>query len=220
MRVRDVMTSGVQTVHPTTPFKDAVEGLLEGGISSLPVISDGQLVGIVTEADLIAKEAYGDKRRRPLALVAGFLRGRDPAWLHRAPGLTVADVMTTSVAVAHPGDDVHTAARTMLERNVKRLPVVEDGRVVGIVTRADVLRFFARPDAEIAEEVERLLANPWRAPEHHQITASVTDGVVRLHGSTLHPSDIRVIEAFVRRITGVVDVDNRLVPLQPEPSVA
>lgn len=141
MHVRDVMTTHVVTVTPDAGFGEIVELLLEHGISGLPVVDvDGTLVGMVTEADLVSREAYGPERRRPLGLVLDYLRDRDPAWVRKASGTTARDLMTRVVTTASPDDELRVIARVLLESGHRRLPVVRaDGRLAGIVSRRDVL---------------------------------------------------------------------------------
>lgn len=141
VHVRDVMTSEPVTVSPGASYGEIADLLLAHDISSLPVIeSDGTLLGIVTEADLVSREAYGPDRRRPLGLIVDYLRDRDPAWVRKASATTAADLMTRVVTTASPDDEVRVTARRMLEGGRKRLPVVaSDGRLVGIVSRRDVL---------------------------------------------------------------------------------
>ncbi len=220
MKVRDVMTRDVVTVTPETSYKELIDTMLEHEVSGLPVVdADGELVGLVTEADLAAKEAYGARRRRPLRLVAEYLRGRDPAWLQRASGLTADQVMTRVLSKAAPDDDVRSAARRLVELGRKRLPVVDaSGELVGIVSRADILRMFDRSDDEIAADVERALRNYLLVPESHTAVASVADGIVRLDGGVEHPSDSRVVEAAMTGIAGVIGVENRLEVRRPEPA--
>src|SRR4051812_8304137 len=144
VKVADVMSRDVVTAKPDTPFKDVVERMLERNVSGLPVVDDlGRLLGVVTEADLIAKEGYGGRRHRALTLVAAFCAGHDPTWIRRAPGMVAGEIMSCGAATATPHDDAQTAARAMLERHVKRLPVVDDhGKLCGIVSRQDLLRAF------------------------------------------------------------------------------
>lgn len=221
MKVGDVMSSPVVTVGPEAPFPEIVDRLLTAGISGVPVVdADGRLLGIVTEADLVSKEAYGYRRRRALGLLADVLHGRDAAWVRKGAGRAARDVMTAPVDVVAPGDDLAAAARRMLERGHKRLPVVDGGRVVGVVSRHDVLRPFHRPDHAVAADIDRLLADPLRVPETHHATASVAGGVVTLDGAVLWPSDRTLLEAVVARVPGVVAVDNRLEALEAEPRVA
>jgi CBS domain-containing protein len=148
MKVRDVMTRNVVTIAPDTPYQDVVETLVEREVSGLPVVDRiGALVGIVTEADLISKEAYGGNRSRALALLADVVSVRPHHWATKGLGSVAADVMTTDVVACAPEEDVQVVARRMLTRGVKRMPVVDDGRLVGIVSRPDILKMFAREDA-------------------------------------------------------------------------
>lgn len=221
MKVRDVMSSPALTVGPDTAFQEVVDALLANDVSGLPVVDmDGRLLGIVTEADLVSKEAYGYRRRRALGLVADYLRGRDPQWVRKGAGRTASEVMTTSPAAVSPDDDLGVAARRMLENHHKRLPVVEDGRVVGLVSRHDLLRPFHRSDRELLTEIEALLRDVWRVPERHDAHAEVAAGVVTLEGTAQWPSDVPIIEAVVARVPGVVAVENRLVAREAEPTLA
>lgn len=221
MKVRDIMSSPAITVGPDAAFPDLVDALLTNDISGVPVVdADGGLLGIVTEADLVSKEAYGFRRRRALGLVTDFLRGRDPQWVRKGAGRTAREVMTASPAAVSPDDELGVAARHMLENHHKRLPVVENGRVVGLVSRHDLLRPFHRSDGALLTEIEALLRDVWRVPERHDAHAAVGGGVVTIEGTTQWPSDAAIIERLVAGIPGVVAVDNRLVAREPEPSVA
>jgi CBS domain-containing protein len=221
MKVREVMSSPAITTTPDATFAELVETLLTHDISGLPVVDEaGRLLGMVTEADLVAKEAYGPRRRRALGLVADFLRDRDPQWVRKGAGRTARDVMTAAPITAAPDDDIGVAAREMLEHHHKRLPVVEDGRVVGLVSRQDLLRPFHRSDGELRSEIDGLLHDVWRVPEQHDVRATVAAGVVALEGTTQWPSDVAIVERLVGAIPGVVAVDNRLVARQPEPTAA
>lgn len=144
MKVGDVMTTAVVTVGPEDPVLDVMSTLVTSGIGGVPVVDgDGHLIGIVSETDLVARIAYGDRRlRRPLALLNDLAAGFELYWSKKAHGLTAADVMTVPVETAAPAEDLGTAARRMLERGHTRLPVAEDGVLVGIVTREDLLHSF------------------------------------------------------------------------------
>jgi CBS domain-containing protein len=206
MKIKDIMTTPVLTVPPESPFKDVVERLVNAQVSGLPVVdSDGRLVGMVTEADLVTKEAYPD-RRRTLALLADMLSTREQLWLTQAAGYTAHDVMTRNVATCAPGEDVRTVTRRMLQRGVKRMPVVDKGALVGIVSRGDILKVFVRPDADIEAEVNGVIA----LVPHQQVEVSVTGGVVRLTGDVRSPRDESLLVASVRRVDGVVDVVGEL----------
>jgi CBS domain-containing protein len=143
--IGDIMTTTVVSIAPETPYPEIVERLLESGVSGVPVLDgSSRLVGIVTEADLVSKAAYRKDRGRMLALLVDSLAA--PRWLDKAFGQVAADVMTKDVAVCRPDDDVRTVARRLLERGVKRMPVVDGDRVVGIVSRQDILRELARDE--------------------------------------------------------------------------
>ena len=219
MMVRDVMTSPAVTVTPETPFAGIVTMLLDHDISGVPVVDEHQrLVGIVTEADLVTKQAYGYRRRRALGLVADHLRGRDPSWVRKAGGLTAGELMTRHPDVVGPDDELALAARRMLEGRHKRLAVVSNGKLVGVVSRHDLLRPFARTDTDIRTDLRRLLADPFRIAEDHAVQPSVTAGVVILDGTVRRPSDIDIVETEVAAIPGVVAVDSRLHAREHEPT--
>lgn len=210
MKVHEVMTKIVVTATPEMSFKETAELLLDYGISGLPVVgAHNRLLGIVTEADLMSKEAFEPCRRRPLAALVGHLTGTAP-WIDKAKGLTAGEVMTTTVVTAEPGEEIGAAARRMLERGVKRLPVTEDGRLVGIVSRHDLLRLFHRNDGDIAAEVQAKLASPLHAPEDHQVKSSVDDGVVTLEGHVRSEGDVAVVRGLAERVPGVVQVVDRV----------
>lgn len=219
MRVRDVMTTNLITVDTDTPLKGVVDTLLDNDVSAVPVVdASGALAGIITEADVMTREAYGPHRRRPLRLLAAYFAGRDPGDLKRAAGQTAGEIMSPRVITIGPDEDVRVAARRMLERDVKRLVVTDDRGIAGIVSRPDVLKLFFVPDGEVEKELDELLADPMRAPERHDVQFRVHDGVVTLEGTTLHPSDARVIAHMVFGLPGVVDVENRLRAREPEPT--
>ena len=210
MKVKDVMTTDVLTVREDTSFKDTVELLVENRVSGAPVIDDaGHLVGLVTEADLVSKEAFDLRHRRPLAALIELVGGAS-RWSQKAAGLTARDVMTDRVVTAAPGENIRSVARRMLDLEVKRLPVVEHGRLVGIISRQDLLRIFHRTDADIAAEIDAKLASPLYAPEDHRASALVEDGIVTLIGSVRFSGEVPVVVGLASDVTGVVQVDNRL----------
>jgi len=140
-QVRDVMTTDVAWLAPGATYDEIVDLLLARGVSGLPVIEgDGRLVGIVTEADLVAREAYGAGGRRPFDVWLDNLRNRPPAWVRKAAATTAADLMTRTVVTTSPDADLPSTARRLLESGYRRLPVVDAaGRLVGIVSRRDLL---------------------------------------------------------------------------------
>jgi CBS domain-containing protein len=217
MNVKDIMTTEVVTVTSDTPFKEVVEQLVRSGISCVPVVDEHELVGIVTEADLISKEAYGARRRRALALLADIASAREHGWATKATGSLAADVMTRNVIVSSPRDDVRVAARRMLERRVKRLPVVEEGELVGIVSRQDVLRMFDRSDEAITADLDRVLSSALNMPDDHHVSFSVDDGIVTLTGDVRYAWDKPVVVSLARDVEGVIDVISRLHNREPNP---
>jgi CBS domain-containing protein len=208
LRVDDVMTRRVVTVQVGTPFKDVARMLADRRVSAVPVLDgDGKLVGIVSEADLLRKEQYQEDTR-PARRRLGTRRER--VLRAKAMGDFAGDVMTTPVITIGPDATVVEAAKVMIDRNVKRLPVVgADKCLVGIVSRADLLWVFLRPDDEIAEEIRHevfarvLLQEP-------TYTVAVTDGIVRLYGKLDRRSSVEIAERLVRAVDGVVDVVNGL----------
>ena len=143
MKVAEVMTRAVITVGPQAPWQEVAERMLDAGVSGIPVIgTDGSLLGIVTEADLISKPAFGARRQRSLAVFVELVTG-DAGWADKAVAGTAAELMTSPPNTASPEENIEAAAQRMLDRKVKRLPVVSGGRLVGIVSRRDLLRTMA-----------------------------------------------------------------------------
>ncbi len=219
MKVSEIMSSPPVTVSPQTSFKAALGLMLERGVSGLPVVQgDDQLVGIVTEADFVSKEAYGGTRRRALDVILDILGGGQSYWARKAEGLTVDEVMTHTPITASPDEDIRAAARRMV--GVKRLPVVDsEGRVVGVVSRHDVLELFRRPDAELRHDLVARYSNPAWSPETARFEVAVVDGVVTLTGSVAHPMDLVVMDSVAWSIPGVVGVHNKLAAREPDPRI-
>lgn len=194
MRVKDLMTTPVVTLRPDIPIKEAAALLVRHGISGAPVVDDHeQLIGIVSESDLMALETSPDPRSRILP----------QRWRRIRVPRRVEQVMTREVVCLPQGADVADAARLMLERRVKRIPVVEAGRVVGIVSRRDVLRLLARSDAEIRAEIGELLDDEILMLGRFE--AEVEGGLVTLSGPS-DPRARRLAELLARSVGGVVEV--------------
>jgi len=214
--VRDVMTTGVITVRGDTPFKELAAVLAESRVSGLPVIGRAsKVIGVVSETDLVIKEA--DQAGHPGAF-AGLRRGRDR---EKAAGVTAAQLMTSPPVTIGPDELVQHAAFLMYDRAVSRLPVVDQGgHLVGIISQADVLRVFGRPDEDIRRDVTgRLIGMGFPAdPQHLQV--SVHDGIVTLTGRPeTGQAGPDIIEA-VRHIDGVVAVRDQLGPADDRPHTA
>ena len=222
MRIAEVMSTELVTVRPDQSLKDVVQAMVDHGVSAVPVVdADGRVAGIVTEADVMSREAYGGGRRKPLRMLVEYFSGRDPQWLRKAAGLRADEVMTRQIVTASPHEDVRVAARRMVEHEIKRLVVVDDeGAPVGIVSRHDVLQFFCRDDADVAKDLAVLLGDLLRVPEDLDVRYEVDHGVVGLEGTVRHPSDERVLKHAVLAVPGVVDVDSRIEAREAEPQLA
>ena len=204
MKVGDVMTTEVRTIGPDAPIKEAAMVMVKAGISGLPVVDDDRkVVGIITEADFVTAEAnrsWGRQRRRLLANLFG------EADTHSAK--TVEDAMTADPATIDRASSVTEAARKMTDLGVKRLPVVlPDGTIEGIISRADVMGAFARPDDELKSEVYRDVVLGVMQLHDSDISLSVTDGVVTMSGNVPTHSDARLLEELTVRVEGVVSVE-------------
>ncbi|HWL35582.1 MAG TPA: CBS domain-containing protein [Frankiaceae bacterium] len=218
MKVRDVMSRGVVSATPATTFKEAVDLMVAHDVGALPVLDDlGRVIGIVSEADLLAKAGYAGPPRRALLALVDFVDGDDASW-RKAHARTVGDVMTTRPHTLRPDQDIAVAARMLVRAGHKRAPVVDDtGLLVGVVTRQDLLGAYARPDETIAADVTSALADPTRTPEGNTARARVRDGVVTLTGSVTDELDRRVVASVTWRVPGVVDVVDELTVRQAVP---
>lgn len=213
--VGDVMTREVVSVGPQATYSEIRSAMLKHDVGGLPVVaSDGALLGMVTEADLIAKEAFRNARPGRARLLLARLRGRDTSWLIKAQGRVAADLMTPHVDTVGPEDDLHAVARMMLQRRHKRLPVVTGGRIIGIVACHDLLRPFDRSDHELRADIEYVLTGA-AAPAHLNAFFDVDHGVVQVWGSARVPGDISWVITAIARIPGVVAVDSQLFPRDP-----
>lgn len=207
--VEDVMTRDVVSVREDTPFKDIAALMHEHRVSGVPVVGDdGRLVGIVTEADLLMAEEEHEPRRRR-SFVEWFIHPKRLQEIEgRAEDVRARDIMTRKVVTVRPGTTVREAMKVLLDAGVKRLPVVDDdGRVVGIVSRGDLLAPFLRPDEEIEQEIrdQVVVRTMWMDPE--TIEVSVSRGVVRLAGRVERRSERDILVEFVHRVDGVVGVE-------------
>jgi CBS domain-containing protein len=204
--VKDVMTRDVVSVRETAEYKDILAVMRELHVSAFPVIdSADHLVGVVSEADLLLKEIG----QEALAghLIASGRRGERA----KAAGVTAAQLMTTPAVAASPDDSVAAAARLMHDRRVKRLPVVDkDGRLVGIVSRVDLLSVFDRPDNEIRDRVIKEVIAGDFALDPSALNVAVTSGIVTITGHVESTALARALVDALRHAEGVVDVRARL----------
>jgi CBS domain-containing protein len=206
-RVKDVMTSRVVAVRKNAPFKDIAALLTRYRVSAFPVIDDdGRVIGVVSEADLLCKEA--------LVAAMGGRAVRTGSYhddFGRAAAVTAVDLMSTPPVTITPGESVTGAARLMYNARVKRLPVVsEEGRLAGIISRADVLSVYGRPDDEIGAEITKNVITNGLRSDPGRFTVTVKDGIVTLEGRPETVDQARGILAEIWRVEGVVSVRDRL----------
>jgi CBS domain-containing protein len=206
--VRDVMTTEVVAVQPRTPFREIVDRLAEHRISAAPVLdADGRVLGVVTEADLLLKQEHPDLELN-VPLVWSRRRRLER---EKAAAVVAGKLMTAPAVTVLPTATVTEAARRMHAAGVKRLPVVDEaGRLVGIVSRADLLKVFTRPDNAIRREImeDVIVGDFMMAPSRFFI--HVDDGVVVLQGRVERRSLIPYLVRTVHGVEGVVRVEDRL----------
>jgi CBS-domain-containing membrane protein len=206
--VRDVMTTEVVTVKPSTPFKEVAAKLARHRISAVPVLdADRRVLGVVNDADLLLKQEHLDTEAS-ISLVWSRRRRRER---EKAAAVVAGKLMTAPVATVSPTTTVSDAVRLLLAAGVQRLPVVDESeRLVGIVSRADLLGLFTRPDEAIEHEImdDVIFDDFGMAPSRFFI--HVDEGVVVLQGRTERRSLIPLLVRAVHDVEGVVRVENRL----------
>ena len=213
------MTTTLVTVEPKATVKDIAQLLVEYDVGCAPVLDiEEQLVGVVSEADIVCREGYPTVRSHHLAaMVDEAVAERRHHWTARAEGLTAEEIMTTDVVTCGPTETVGIVVRRMLRHGVRTLPVVDDGHLVGVLSGHDILGVFDRPDREIMANVTQLLADPIWAPESHAVEVEVRDGVAILTGSVLHPRDKRLVHNLVGEVPGIIEVVDQLTWQTPDP---
>ncbi|MCP9618759.1 CBS domain-containing protein [Nocardia otitidiscaviarum] len=200
-RVADVMTQDVITVPVDMPFHGIVRTMAEHAVSGVPVIdAHRRVVGIVTEADLIGRQAG-------VAPVSAWQALRRRLFSQRGTGRTAADLMSAPVVTVDAGARLTTAAALMARQHVKRLPVLGPDRVLrGIVSRKDLLSVYRRPDPELAAEVRDEVLRRAMSVPHSAVSVAVDQGVVTLSGTVERGSMIEIIRVLTAAVDGVVDV--------------
>lgn len=210
--VEQLMTRSVITVSQETPVSDVARLLVEHGISGLPVVdADGRVVGIVSEGDVLLKEAghtTAAPSRRPLARLFGFGGSSTPAAPDKLTAQTAGELMTSPALTISPLRTLRTAAEMMTSHRVNRLPVVDvDGRLLGIVSRADLVRAFVMTDEELVRTIrgELLHRIMWLDPDKFEVTAQ--HGAVKVSGQVIKRSTAETIERFLHSVPGVNSVE-------------
>jgi CBS domain-containing protein len=220
LTARDLMTRAVHTIRADVPIEKAVATLTRRGVSALPVVDrDGRVIGMISEGDLFRRRELGTNSRRRkgwLEILVNVDRlARDYI---RSHARTVRDVMTTKVVSATEDTSAAEIADMLEAHRIKRLPVMRDGKLVGIVSRADLVRALVeRPgkprkagDARVIQEafMQRLHRQPWTVGASVNIV--VSDGVVELWGNVATEEQARALGVMAESIAGVTGVRNRL----------
>ena len=225
MKASDVMTRRVISVRPESPVLEAIQLMVKHRISGLPVLDDrGMIVGIVTEGDFLRRHEIGTERRRPHWLELLIGPGRLAQEYVHSRGRKVAEVMTRDVVSVTEDAPLHEIVRLMERHRFKRVPVLSLGRIVGIITRANLLQamvVIAQGDAPAPETDrairDRLLAEIDREPwgPRGSINIAVRDGVVDLWGTIADERERAALHVMAENVAGVKHVRDHVVLLEP-----
>lgn len=207
LTVRDVMTTSVLTVRPDTPLKDVARLLIDAGIAGVPVVdASGAVVGVVSEGDFLIKEQGADaiRHRRMAALLGESAATR--LQREKLAARTAGEAMSAPPVTIRPERPIREAAALMTEKRVNRLPVVDAGQLLGIVTRADLLRAYVRTDEELTRTIvdDVLLKSLWLNPASFKV--AVTDGEATIVGNVERRSTAIQVEEAVGLVPGIVAV--------------
>jgi CBS-domain-containing membrane protein len=205
--IRDVMTQPVVSVRSETPLKEVAQLLIDHRISGLPVVDGhGAVLGVVSEADFLIKEQGAEAV--PHRRLARFLgeSSESRSWQAKVVALTAGQAMTAPAVSVSSRCRIAEAAAIMTARGFNRLPVVEDGRLVGIVTRADLIRAYVRSDDDLASSIrdDVLMRVLWLDPA--AFTVVVVDGVASISGHVERRSIAQMVEQAVALVPGVLNV--------------
>ncbi|KOT86925.1 CBS domain protein [Streptomyces rimosus subsp. pseudoverticillatus] len=210
--IDQVMNRDVVKTLPEVPFKQVASLLARHAISGMPVVDrDDKVLGVVSETDLMFHQAAQDDSVPRPWYAPRRLRKSTRAARTKAGGRTAGSLMTSPAVTIGPRQTVTEAARTMAAHHVERLPVIdEEGRLMGIVTRSDLLSVFRRPDEDIRDEIieDVFVRTLWLAP--HTIEVTVHDGVVTLTGKLQRRSEVPIAVRLASRVDGVVSVTDHL----------
>ena len=223
MLAKDVMTTPVMTVRPDAEVREIAALLLECGISGVPVVDEaGRVLGIVSEGDLINRADAGTRHRRSWWLEVLKSEEEQSRDYLRSHGRRAEDVMTRDVIAASEDTPISEIAALLEKHRVKRVPVLRDGRLVGIVSRANLLQGFAlaEPAAPVAQDDRDLRKRLLQAFKEaglpmHQVNVTVRDGVVRLWGWVDADVQRQAARAAVEATAGVRRLEDHLIVSTP-----
>jgi CBS domain-containing protein len=205
VRIDEAMTAPAETVRPDMSLKDVADIFAERGIGGLPVVDeDGRLLGVITEADILIKERVEE----PTRLRDRLFRREARAQRTKYEARTVGEAMSSPAITVQNWLSVSSAAEVMVEHGVNRLPVVQGGTLVGIITRHDLVCAFARSDSEIEREIRTEAFAGLSSPESLQLT--VDGGEVVVRGMVDSRFDAETLPDQIRQVPGVVGVDAQL----------
>lgn len=215
MRARDLMTTSLATVPPDAPVEAVARMLAERGISGAPVVdANGTLLGVVTEGDLMRRLAAVEDR--PRSWIAGLFKSAEEqaARFARTHGRKARDVMTTDLVTVTEDTPVEHIAHIIEEKNIRRVPVVRDGKLVGVVSRADLLRALLAPSQSLSADapdsrirvrvVEAMRDQPW--VDTYFIFPEVKDGVVTFYGFCRSEKVKQGLRVLAEGVPGVKEV--------------
>jgi len=203
--VRDVMTTRVVSVHKDAPFKAMADMLASRRVSAFPVLDgDGRVIGVVSEADLLVKIAV---QAEGTSVIAALRHVRED---EKARGITAGELMSSPAITIGPDATIEAAARVMYDRRIKRLPVVTTaGRLMGIISRVDLLSVYSRPDSEIRDEILHQVLPDTMLALPRDLDVAVSDGIVTLSGGPISEHTSRAVMEAARHVQGVVAVRDR-----------
>jgi len=193
VNVVDLMTTEVIAVSRDTGLREAARLMFRNRVSGLPITEpDGTLIGIITEADFLRLEVERQEGARDQAV-------------------TVGEVMSIGVVTVRPEMEIYEAAKIMAVQEVKRLPVVDDdNRLLGVISRADIVSIFTRPDDVIEDEIREDLLRRVLFIDPDDLRVSVTNGVVALSGEVGTRAEASMLEELTNRLDGVFGVETKL----------
>lgn len=224
MEARQVMTSPILTISPGATVRQAIELMLEKRVSGLPVVDEiGQLVGLISEGDLLHRSELGTERQRSKWLDFLVGPGRSADHYVHSHSRRVADVMTTDVATVEETTPLEEVVKIMEKRRIKRVPVIRDGGVAGIVTRSDLLRAFLKASAareasvsddDIRQKIYETIEREGWAPAG-SIHVKVADGHVTLAGTIFDERERDAIRVCAENQPGVTGVSDDMIWVEP-----